>query len=131
MKILLVSESPSVRHEIENLVREAGLGQVTAVRGEAPLGEIRWEEFDTLVFERRAWQKHASMYRYFLGGNVLDRHSLIMVQRGRRPDALKLRAGRKDISLSLPTTADQLARALEDSRTIRDQLENAARFAAG
>lgn len=133
MKILLVSESHSLRHEIQNLVRELQKNgqQLELIEkvGTDLLSETRPEDFDVIVFERRIWQRHCSMYRYFLGVHVFDRMSLIFAHRGKRGETPKTRSGRKDIHIVVPTNPEQFGRALEESRMLREQMENASRFA--
>lgn len=132
MKVLLVSESHSMRHEIENLMRDlqkTSTYELKVVGGVDLLDNMHVEDYDVLVFERRVWQRHCSMYRYFLGVHTFDRMSLVFLHRGKKGENPKTRSGRKDIHLVVPATSDQLERAIADSRLHREQLENAARFA--
>ena len=133
MKILLVSESTSLRHEIQNLIRELQKSgqnhELIEKVGSDLLGDLKLEDYDAILFERRVWQRYCSIYRYFLGPHTFDRSSLIFIHRAKRGDTPKSRIGRKDVHLVAPSTPDVFARTLEESRILRDQIENASRFA--
>jgi len=124
MDLLFISDSKTLNHELETALREVG-GDLRVVSGQAMLEGSVSTSADVVLVEKRTWQNNYSMFRYFGRLGDLDRAALVCVSRSRRAGTLKGRAGRKDLALALPSSADVIRRTLEDARELTGQMRGA------
>jgi|JFJP01.1.fsa_nt_gi hypothetical protein len=128
MDLVLISENSALTHELQTALREAAGSEPQVLGGKALLEGATLPPADVVLVDRHTWQEYCSLYRYFGALPMFDRTSLVCVTRGKRSTALKGRVGCNDVFVSLPTTPEQLSRALDESREHTEQMRLAGSF---